>query len=60
MTEFLSIEKNNISMWRDKILSASEYNREDIYDSLKDCKFNIKTTAKRLEEFYILKISCTN
>lgn len=56
LTEFIGIGADDLDIWRDKILNIQHYNREEVYNYIKDTKYNAKITAKWLEEFYISKL----
>lgn len=57
LTKFLDIGLENITEWKNAILSSQNYDRDQIYNNIKNTKYNAKTTAKWLEKFYISKLS---
>lgn len=56
LTKFLGINKEDIEQWKENILNAREYDRDCIYDKIRNSKYNIKTTATYIENFYIKKL----
>lgn len=56
LTEFLDINMENIEEWKNAILNSLNYNRDSLYNYIKNTKYNAKTTAQWLEKFYISKL----
>lgn len=52
-SEFLDIGRENIDTWKEKILAIKKYDRESAYEKVKYTNYNIKITAKEMEDFYI-------
>lgn len=52
LTKFLGIKKKNIEEWKENILNFEKYDRENIYDAVKDSKYNIKTMVSFIQNFY--------
>lgn len=60
LVEFLEIDLENIQQWKNSIIEPLNYDRNAIFEEIKDTQYNIKIMAKWLQEFYISKLIRSN
>lgn len=60
LVEFLGIHLENIQQWKNSIIEPVNYDRNAIFEEIKDTQYNIKIMAKWLQEFYISKLTRSN
>lgn len=55
LTEFLGISAEDIQQWKSRILQSYYYDRNNVFEYIRNTEYNVKVVAKWLEKFYIHK-----